>query len=702
MNYVAALRSALCCGIASLVFTLPSAPAWAEEAEPATGDILVTGQRQAYRGDVALKDMPQAVSIIDSTLLKDAGITRLDTALDLSAGIARQNNYGGMWDAFAIRGFAGDENFPGGFLINGFNAGRNYSGPRDASNVERIEVLKGPNSALFGRGEPGGTINIVTKKPQFDTEGYVSVSGGSYNSWRGEGDVTTPISDKVAVRVNGAYEKGDSFRDTIEYEKYTVTPSILAKLDDDTSISYEFEYVHNKTPFDRGVVAVDGKLGAIPISRFLGEPGDGPMTIKSRSHQLQFQHDLSKDWGFLIGASYRTSDFSGFGTEALPAAYVTGTQQTVRRRRLFRDHATDNITIRGELSGTVETGSLVHHIVLGADWDSFEHDVLQQRANSTAAKPNAINIYNPVYGNLPALSRFRSELDKQENWGVYLMDQVDLMDRVKLRFGGRYDSFNQDYRFRYTNVITDQAVTKFSPQAGIVFEATDTLSFYGSYGRGFRPNSGAGATGAAFSPETSRSYEVGAKYSSPGGRITSTLALFSMKKNNILTADLANPSFSAAIGEAKSKGVEFDLTGKLPAGFKLWLSYSYIDAEVAKDIVDRDFGRNIPAGSRLLNVPKHSGNVMLMKDIPIGDMELTLGGGVQYVGTRLGEFGTQFELPDYTLARLTAALALTDNIKVHGEVNNLFDEDHYTASYSPNWVNPGMPRNFKVRLTYSF
>jgi iron complex outermembrane recepter protein len=167
-------RSLLVAGAALAAFP---ATGWAQAADDAADDgtITVTGQRQQYRGDVPLKELPQSVQVIDSEQLSTLNITRLDAALDLASGISRQNNFGGLWDAFAVRGFAGDENFPSGFLVNGFNGGRGYGGPRDASNIERIEVLKGPNGAVFGRGEPGGTVNILTKKASTnDTFGSAS------------------------------------------------------------------------------------------------------------------------------------------------------------------------------------------------------------------------------------------------------------------------------------------------------------------------------------------------------------------------------------------------------------------------------------------------------------------------------------------------------------------------------------------------
>src|SRR5262249_26756851 len=158
-----------------------------------------------------LQELPQSVQTLSAALLKDVGVTRLNDALDMVSGVARQNNFGGLWDAYAIRGFAGNENLPSGFLVNGFNAGRGFGGPRDLSDVERIEVVKGPSSALFGRGEPGGTVNIITKKPLFKQQGSLALSGGRYGNYRAEGDFTGPLTESIASRINGAYERADSF-----------------------------------------------------------------------------------------------------------------------------------------------------------------------------------------------------------------------------------------------------------------------------------------------------------------------------------------------------------------------------------------------------------------------------------------------------------------------------------------------------------
>ena len=549
MRTLSALRLACVASTAAIAFSSiaqAQAPAAAEKAD---GEIVVTGLKRQYFGDTPVKEIPQAVQFLEGKLLKDLNITKLDTALELASGVSKQNNFGGLWDSFAIRGFAGDENFPSGFLVNGFNGGRGYGGPRDASNVERIEVLKGPNSALFGRGEPGGTINIVTKKPTFDQGGSFSIAGGSWETYRVEGDYNLPLSDRIAVRINGSVEKAESFRDTVETQKYTLTPSLLAKLSDRDIFTYELEYVKQEVPFDRGVVAIPTvnangtisyNLGAIPNSRFLSNPNDGPIKIGVLGHQAQYQHDFNDDWTLMLGAGYKDTTFEGYSSDpelALGRQRLDNDGRTLSRQRRYRDYSTTHMVFRGEISGKLETGSIVHNIRIGGDWDRFKIKTFQLRYRPTAADQSySIDIFNPNYS-IPAptpTSVIQNSTEVQKAWGVYAQDQIEITEQLKIRFGGRYDDFSQniDNRLGTTNPA---AYTKFSPMAGLVFEPTSSLSFYASYGKGFRPNSGVDVNNNPFAPEVSKSYEVGAKFVTPDGKLTSTLSLYKMKKSNVLT-----------------------------------------------------------------------------------------------------------------------------------------------------------------------
>jgi len=185
-------------------------------------EVFVIGKRRAYQGNFDDLEVPAADQIIDGALLDTVGAISLDDALDLSGSVARQNNFGGLWNSFSVRGFAGDINLPSGFLVNGFNAGRGFAGPRDIAGIETVEVLKGPRSALYGRGEPGGTVNLITKRPQFETEGDIKATVGRWNQIRLEGDYQSTsdgfdgTNDALGWRLFGFYEDSESFRETVK------------------------------------------------------------------------------------------------------------------------------------------------------------------------------------------------------------------------------------------------------------------------------------------------------------------------------------------------------------------------------------------------------------------------------------------------------------------------------------------------------
>ena len=698
---------------------LPAAQAQVLPAAQATSTqekIEITAQREHYRGDVAVQDLPQAVQVISAEMIQQIGAVNLNEVLDIATGVARQNTFGGLWDGFAIRGFVGDPNLPSGYLVNGFNGGRGFGGIRDTSSIERMDILRGPGSALFGRGEPGGVVSITTKKPQFTTEASAALTYGSHNFYRGEGDFTTALGDSTAVRINGAYEDADSFRDTVHTKREFASPSIVQKIGNDTSIWYELEWSHQEIPFDRGVVAVNGQLGLIPNSRFLGEPGDGPTTANVLGHQAELQHILWKNWVLLVGGAYRTTKLNGIGENPEFAAarnpFFTDGQTLARQRRFSNYESTDTIA-RAELSGSFKAASMTHHLLAGADYDEFELDRLQTRyrppvinANSTLATQNAINIYNPVYGGFPlpaANQNVFNDTEKDKAYGVYVNDQIDLTQSFTLRLGGRYDWFKQTISNRLATVQPPQQdVTEFSPQGGVVFKASESWNVYAAYGRGFRPQTGFDAHNQPFEPEKTTSYEAGVKFQSDDGLLSGSLAAFKMKKTNVLTADPVNAGQTIAIGEAESKGIEFDLSARFPGRVQVLLSYAYTDAYAASSVRDVDFGRVVSAGDPLINIPKHNASALVTKDLDLDGHKLTLGAGAKYVSSRLGETGTTFFLPSYTLLRLFGTYEITRNFSVTGEVNNLTDKVYYPASYAAIWVAPGAPREYQIRATYRF
>jgi iron complex outermembrane recepter protein len=677
-------------------------------------EIIVSSQRSAYRGDFALMETPQAIQVIDSEMINSAGVLDLTEALDLSAAVSRQNNFGGLWNSFAVRGFAGDENLPSNYLVNGFNAGRGFGGSRDISGIEAVEVLKGPSAALFGRGEPGGAVNLVTKRPTGESGAKVRLSLDEFGTVRTDGDYTSGvIADSAAFRLVGFQENGESFRDTIDWKAHGFSPSVVVRLSDRTSFVYEMEASRREVPFDRGVLAVNGQLGLIPPTRFLGEPGDGPMKAEVLGHQLELNHNINDDWNVLLGFNYRDTLLSGFSTEP----ELTGSRQrlsrdgkTVTRQRRSRDYDAQYQVLRAEVNGQFETGTLAHRLIAGVDTDRFDNDQVFGRYRAPVLGPTttlqqslALDIFNPVYGQfpLPATSLLTDRLEVLEATGLYVQDQINLTDQLQVRVGFRYDSFSQRTDNRMNNRNTKQSDNRISPQLGLVYSVNEQFSLYGTFGEGFRANSGADFTGNAFAPNESNSMEAGLKFDVLDGNLQGNLAVFRQDQENMLSGDAVNPGFSVAIGEARSSGVEFDLAGSIN-DYDFMVSYAFVDAEATKGVLDFNFGLQIKEGDRLINVPEHSFSALLSRDIVVDDRPVTLGSGVIYVGDRLGETATSFELPAYTLWRVYAAFELIPNVSIRAELDNALDKEYYTNSFSPLWVQPGTPRRARVSAEVTF
>jgi iron complex outermembrane receptor protein len=325
-------------------------------------------------------------------------------------------------------------------------------------------------------------------------------------------------------------------------------------------------------------------------------------------------------------------------------------------------------------------------------------------SNPTEQQLQAIDIFAPVYGRfpLPALSPLTDRVEVQEATGVYAQYQIGFSERFELRVGGRYDDYDQRLTNRANGRVSETGESRFSPQVGAVWRATPELSLYATYGENFRPLSGADFAGNPFDPNQSESIEAGIKYAPASGRMTATASVFSIQQSNILVADPANAGFTIAAGEAQSRGFEFDFEGEITDGLDLWVSYAYVDAEVENDVADPDFGLPIEAGDRLLNIPEHTLSVQLAYSAEVAGRDVRLGGGVLHVGERLGEVGTDFELPDYTLARLFAEGELTEGVRLRVDIDNLFDTEWFANSFSQLWVQPGTPRNVRVTASFAF
>ena len=671
--------------------------------QPLVLDTMTVTYTPAYRGDMAPEELPQSTDVLDSSLLTGP-ITDLQAALTLSPSVARQNSLGGLWDSFAVRGFPGNENMPSGYLINGFSGGRGFSARRDISAIDSIEVQKGPGSALYGRGEPGGTINIITKKPQFIPQGSITAEGGSFNHKRLEGDYTRDINDEFAFRVTGALQDSDSFRDEVYQRRKVLNPSLLFAPSDNTQVLYEGEYLNHEQLFDRGIVVIDNDFDTVPRSRYLGEPNDGPTEVTAFGHQISLEQSLNNTWRMSLGYSNRRSSLNGYSsdTELSPSRqslYDDG--ETLTRQRRLRDYQTADHAFRSELSGSLNTASIKHNVLLGADGYRYRLDQNLERyrgGNGTYT----INIYDPEYGQVqPDTAPLNRNHELQHGWGLYLQDLMHLSDDLRLLVGTRFDHYWQSVHEQVYGEPESDTGTVISPRAGITYDLNSEFTLYASHSRGFLPLTGSAANGSGFDPERSRSNEIGLRHLRHGWM--SSLAYFSATKSNILTADPVNAGFSTQIGEAKSEGIELETSGQLTPYTLMRLSYTWLDSRTTKDAINPDWGVEIPAGSRLVNIPEHNASLLLRHDLRIRSLPAHAGITVNYVGERIGDtVNPDYVLPEHWLIDLNAGVELMADLSLQASITNVTDTFWVDNSYSALWTQPGAPRTYRTSLTYEF
>ncbi|WGM45915.1 Metal-pseudopaline receptor CntO [Brevundimonas sp. NIBR10] len=683
-------------------------------------EVVVTARRAAASiNGVSIEPLrlPQNTRVLDAGLIEDLGATRLDDLIDLSGSLSRQNSFGGLWDNYAIRGFSGDVNGGPDLLINRFNSNRGFNAQRDVATIDLFQVLKGPAGALSGKGEPGGSINIVTKAPLDAAHASVSAEAGSYDHRRAVIDFGGPLSEAWATRLIVVRQEDGSFRDSVTTDRLLVAPSLAYHPADGLSLLYQAEYSLVHAPLDRGVVAVERIAGSgvldgtvLPPERYLGEPGRDDTRLESFQHQGSFVARLSDGIALEGGVAWRKGTL--FGAASEPTALIG---DVVRRRRLLRDNAFDDLSGRLELSARGEALGLGHQARIGVDAYDYTLDSRGDRFVGNALIPFGLNIYNPVYGQpLPTLAPQSNTTERQRGTAIYAQDLMTLGDHWSLLLGIRRDTIHQMVRNNLRNTEVEQEPSVTSPRAALTYKVNDAWSAYVSWGRSFRFNQGVDVNSAAFAPERGRVWEGGVKYALFDGALNGTVSAFDIEKENVLASDPANAGYSAAIGRARSRGVEADVNLRLSRQLDLTGVYALVDTEVLKD---RGSGAQaIPAGTELSNIPRQSGSLFAQwRSSEAESGFYSLGAGVTYVGEREGTpAGTAtvnsgsgarsatFRLPDYVIARASAGYQFTPRLSGRIEVDNLFDEHYLASSYSELWITPGSPRTVRIGLKADF
>ncbi|EGS2004101.1 TonB-dependent siderophore receptor [Enterobacter cloacae] len=646
--------------------------------------------------NMPMLDIPQVVNTVSDNVLEDQHATTLDEALYNVSNVVQTNTLGGTQDAFVRRGFGANRD--GSIMTNGLRTvlPRSFNAA-----TERVEVLKGPASTLYGILDPGGLINVVTKRPEKTFGGSLSATSSSFGGGTGQVDVTGPIDGtRLAYRLTGEYQDEDYWRNFGNERSTFIAPS-LTWFGDDATVTVLYSHRDYKTPFDRGTIFDLNTKKAVDVDR--KTRFDEPFNItdgQSDLAQLNAEYRLNSQWTAKFDYSYSQDKYSD--NQARVMAYDAKTGNLTRRVDATQGSTQRMHSTRADLQGNVDIAGFYNEILTGVSYENYD---LLRTDMMRCKNVKDFNIYHPTYGNLGKCTTVSaSDSDqtlKQESYSAYAQDALYLTDKWIAVAGMRYQYYTQYAgKGRPFNVNTDSRDEQWTPKLGLVYKLTPVVSLFANYSQTFMPQSSIASYIGDLPPETSNAYEVGAKFDLFDG-VTANIALFDIHKRNVLyNESVGGETIAKTAGRVRSQGVEVDLAGSLTENTNIIASYGYTDAKVLED---PDY-----AGKPLPNVPRHTGSLFLTYDIhnAFAGNTLTLGGGGHGVSRRSATNGADYYLPGYFVADAFAAYKMKLQYPVTLQVNvkNLFDKTYYTSSIATNNLGNqiGDPREVQFTVKMEF
>jgi catecholate siderophore receptor len=679
--------------------------------EPDIPAVTITGTRQlaptynattatsATKIDAPLRDIPQTVNVIPQQVLRDQGVRSMQDALKSVPGIGFSHG-DGQRDEVKIRGFTAVADQ----FIDGMRDDALYF--RDLSNIEQVDVIKGPASVLYGRGSSGGLINRITKKPGID-KSEVSLQFGSWAQRRAEFDLARKLNDNndsdgaMALRVTGALERADGYRDQQFLKREALAPSLSIKLSADTKLLLQGEYLVDRRVTDFGVPSYKGRPVDVPAATYYGAANAKDVDYsESRvtAFGLTLEHRFSDTWSLRNAlrrydyALNRNNTLVGSVDEAALTASLT--RGNVRRNE-------DGYANQTELTQKTTLAGMPHQLLYGIEIGQQHKDqVVRNQAN--AATVSLFHPVAPIVAFDAAVSPSADNLATMTVASAYVQDMVTLSDKWKALAGVRYDRFRQQTDERIAGrADLDRTDRAWSPRAGLVYQPTHSQSYYASYSKSFQPSGetfSLAANNAQLAPEVTSNNEIGAKFDFFDGRASATASLFQLQRTNIKAADPAAPAKLIPVGTQRSNGLELTFTGDLAHGWKILTGYAYLDARVTSSIA-KDDGQWIE-GKRATLTPVHSANLWLTKALGHG---YGAGAGANFVGQRFANPGNTVTTPGYATFDAMAYYR-AGAIDLQLNLMNLFDRRYIVAGHgsSKNLNLPGAPRSLQLTARYHF
>lgn len=673
-----------------------AAPAMADEAAADAPSIIVYGRPDGYdldktptatKTDTPLIDVPQTISVISREQMDDQGVTSLGEALRHVAGVSLGQGEGHR-DQITLRG----QNSTADFFVDGIRDDAQYYRP--LYNVERIEVLKGANAMIFGRGGGGGVINRVSKAPEFDrTRAGLTSSVDSFGAWSVAADLGAPLSDTIGTRLNATYEEFNNHRQDFGGHFLGITPTIGAHLGDATSLTVTYEYVEDRRITDRGVPSKDG----LPLTgyddTFFGSPRINHSEVTAHLVHGRIDHAFSDslkanlslqfaDYDKFYGNVYASSAVSAANTVTL-AGYDSSTDR-------------QNLIGQGNLIWTGNTGSLGHTLLLG--FEAGDQSTLADRHTATFPAGATVTLGERIV--VPAVAFPTTPNSKSQSdvtfWSAYAQDQIDLGDLVKIVGGIRFDRFTISSTNLVSGFAGKRSDSKWSPRLGLILKPRENVSLYTSYAKSFLPQSGdqfavLDATSAALAPEEFQNLEAGVKWDITEA-LAFTGAVYRLDRNNTRATDPITGN-TVLSGKSRTEGVEFSLVGRVTDSLDVSLGYALQDGEI------RATTTAAPAGRKLAQLPRHQASAWARYNF---SKAFGLGLGVIHQSSQFATISNHVRLPAFTRIDAAAYYDLTRDVTLQLNVENLADTDYFPSAHTDNNISTGRPLNAKLTLRVKF
>ncbi|WP_050981399.1 TonB-dependent siderophore receptor [Rhodanobacter spathiphylli] len=644
--------------------------------------------------DTPITEIPQSVSVITDEQMSLRGIQGIEEAVWYTAG-AQGGGYGpdSRSDWLLVRGFTPARYMDGLAVAEGSGTGITRIEPYG---LERLEVLKGPSSVVYGAMPPGGMVNMVSKRPTEQPLHEVGVEVGSFDLRQGTFDFGGPLNDSgtLLYRLTGLARNSDTMVDHIKDDRYYLAPALTWKPDNSTSLTVLSHFQKSATASGGGFLPAEGTLlpspnGRIPRHRFTGEPGQNDYDKTLASIGYEFHHDFASGLAFNQNLRYGKADVDNNGGN-VGAFGLLGDGRTLLRYLFPNENHTKTFGVDNNLQYTFDAGSVQHIVLAGVDYRRAKDDY----ASAFDFNVGGLDVFDPVYGSPVTVPAYTSHtLQTQTQLGVYLQDQIRL-GRWGITLGGRQDHVKTDTDNLIGGTTTGQTDDAFSGRVGVNYLFDSGLAPYVSWSHSFQPTVGTDFAGKAFSPTTGDQYEAGLKYQPAGGNGLLSASVYQITQQNSLTIDPNHTLYQVQQGETRLRGVELEGRWNIGRNLSVYGDYTYSDSEVTRS-------NDLPSlGRQIALLPKQQASLGADYTIVGGTLAgLGFGGGVRYVGEHYGDIYNDWKTPSYTL--LDAAVHYdTGGWRLQLNVSNLTDKTYVSACNSAAWCYYGYERTVTASARY--